>query len=205
MAKKAAVIYILAVLFGNLTATAFIPFPVFGQLAIGTLIFGVTFTQRDRMHSAGGRKFVYKVIALTAVLTLAMLLSATYLWGHPLAKFLEAHGWKWMAGSIDSMSTGGPRVFVASFLAIILAESADTEIYHRLRERSWAVRVLRSNMVSVPMDSIIFNVVAFAGWFSPLMLAQIIFGEIVTKFTVSAIYAILPEKKEAVAAEPRRV
>ena len=51
-----AVIYILAVLAGNLTATAFIPFPVFGQVAVGTLIFGVTFTQRDRMHSAGGRR-----------------------------------------------------------------------------------------------------------------------------------------------------
>jgi queuosine precursor transporter len=200
---QAAVIYILAVLFGNLTATAFIPFPVFGQVAVGTLIFGVTFTQRDRMHSVGGRRFVYKVISLTAVLTLALLLSATYLWGRPLAAYFKGNGWEWLSGSMSSLADGGPRVFVASFLAIILAESADTEIYHRLRERSWAVRVLRSNMVSVPMDSIIFNVVAFAGWFSPLLLVQIIFGEIVTKFTVSAIYALLPEKKDALA-QPRR-
>ena len=181
MAKRAAVIYVLAVLLANFTSTAFIPFPVFGQLAIGTLIFGVTFTQRDRMHSAGGRKFVYKVIALTAFLTLVMLLSATYLWGQPLAAYLEANGLKWMSESIGSMATGGPRVFMASFLAIIIAETADTEIYHKLRERSWAVRVLRSNMISVPMDSITFNVVAFAGWFSPIMLVQVIFGEIVTK------------------------
>ena len=67
---------------------------------------------------------------------------------------------------VDSLATSGPRIFLASFLAIILAETADTEIYHKLRDRSWAVRVLSSNVVSVPLDSITFNVIAFAGIFA---------------------------------------
>ena len=192
---KSAIIYVLAVLLGNLTATAFIPFPVFGQVAVGTLIFGVTFTQRDRMHNAGGRKLVYKTIAVAAALTLILLLSAAYVWGVPLTQYFEGRGWTWMAASSSSLAEGGPRVFAASFLAIILAETADTEIFHHLRNRSWAVRVLHSNAVSVPLDSILFNVVAFAGIFAPMMLVQIIFGEVVIKFTVSAIYALLPQKK----------
>jgi hypothetical protein len=49
-----AAIYILATLGANYTATWFIPFPVFGQVAVGTFIFGLTFTQRDRLH-VGGR------------------------------------------------------------------------------------------------------------------------------------------------------
>jgi queuosine precursor transporter len=191
---QAAVIYIFAVLLGNLTATAFIPFPVFGQVAVGTLIFGVTFTQRDRMHSQGGRRLVYKVIALTALLTLVLLLSAAYVWGLPVEHKFQSLGWTWMASSMDSLTQSGPRVFVASFVAIILAETADTEIYHRLRDRSWAVRVMRSNLVSVPMDSILFNVVAFGGIFAPMLLVQIIFGEVVIKFSVSAVYALLPER-----------
>jgi queuosine precursor transporter len=193
--KSAAIIYILAVFFGNLTGTAFIPFPVFGQVAVGTLIFGVTFTQRDRMHRIGGRRSVYKVIALTAVLTLILLLSAAYVWGEPLTEWFRSKGWEWLAADSSSLTESGPRLFVASFLAIVLAETADTEIYHFLRDRSWTVRVLRSNMVSVPMDSILFNVVAFAGIFSPMMLVQIIFGEVVIKFSVSAIYALMPKGK----------
>lgn len=192
---SAAIIYILAVFFGNLTGTAFIPFPVFGQVAVGTLIFGVTFTQRDRMHRIGGRRFVYKVIAVTAVLTLVLLLSATYIWGKPLTDWFLAHGWTWLASGSGSLAESGPRLFVASFLAIVLAETADTEIYHHLRDRSWTMRVLSSNMVSVPMDSILFNVVAFAGIFAPMMLVQIIFGEVVIKFSVSALYALMPRGK----------
>ncbi|MFA5256781.1 MAG: VUT family protein [Opitutales bacterium] len=193
---NAALIYILAVLLGNLTATAFIPFPVFGQVAVGTLIFGVTFTQRDRMHSVGGRRFVYKIIALTALLTLALLLSAAYGWGMPLADWFTARGQDWLAGSMSSLAQSGPRVFVASFLAIVIAEAADTEIYHRLRNRSWAVRVLNSNAASVPLDSVLFNVVAFAGIFSPMLLVQIIFGEVVIKYSISAIYALVPRGAE---------
>lgn len=189
---KAAFIYIAAVLLGNLTATAFIPFPVFGQVAVGTLIFGVTFTQRDRMHRAGGRGFVYKVIGVTAVLTLVLLLSAAYGWGMPLTEWFRAKGWAWMAESTVSLAESGPRVFVASMLAIVIAEGADTEIYHRLRNRSWAVRVLGSNTVSVPLDSMLFNLVAFAGIFPPFLLLQIIFGEVVIKYVVSAMYAAVP-------------
>jgi hypothetical protein len=81
-------------------------------------------------------------------------------------------------------------------MAIVLAEAADTEIYHRLRNRSWSVRVLNSNAVSVPMDSILFNVVAFAGIFSPMLLVQIIFGELVIKYSISALYALVPRGEE---------
>lgn len=201
---KAAFIYIAAVLLGNLTATAFIPFPVFGQVAVGTLIFGVTFTQRDRMHRVGGRRFVYKVIGVTALLTLVLLTTAAYGWGLPLTEWFRARGWNWMAESTVSLAESGPRVFVASMLAILIAEAADTEIYHRLRKRSWAVRVLSSNSVSVPMDSVLFNVVAFAGIFEPMLLVQIIFGEIVIKYTISALYAAVPRGNEVSAQDAAR-
>ena len=60
-----ALIYVLATLGANYTAAWFIPFPIFGQVAVGTFIFGVTFTQRDKLHSAG-RQWVYGTIAFAA-------------------------------------------------------------------------------------------------------------------------------------------
>ena len=87
----------------------------------------------------------------------------------------------------------GWRVFIASFLAIVIAESADTEIFHHYRERSWIVRVTRSNAVSIPLDSILFNLIAFAGsaFFPPLVLVKVILGEVVAKFLVGILYALL--------------
>ncbi len=163
----AAVIYVLAVLGANLTATWFVPLPIFGQVAVGTFIFGFTFTQRDRMH-VRGRKFVYGVIALATLLSVA--LSA---FGHVPA-----------------------RIILASVVAIAIAETADTEIYQRLLAKSWWHRVLTSNAISIPLDSLFFNLVAFAGVFAPRMLVSIIFGEIVVKTAVGAVAAIWRSRRE---------
>lgn len=156
----AALIYVLAVLGANLTATWFLPLPGFGQVAVGTILFGFTFTQRDRMH-ARGRRFVYSIIALATLLSIGLS----------------------MVGHVP------PRIIVASVIAIVIAETADTEIYQRLLARSWWHRVLTSNAVSIPLDSLFFNLVAFAGVFAPRELVAIIFGEILVKFLVGAVSA----------------
>jgi uncharacterized PurR-regulated membrane protein YhhQ (DUF165 family) len=155
-------IYILAVLAANYTATWFIPLPVFGMVSVGTLIFGVTFTQRDRVHRFGRRR-VYSMILLAAV---GMVLESIFL------------GVAW-------------RIILASFIAIVLSETADTEIYQRLLHRSWIQRVTGSNLVSIPLDSLLFNLLAFAGVFAPGMLLAIIFGEIVCKFATGSLAAAL--------------
>jgi uncharacterized PurR-regulated membrane protein YhhQ (DUF165 family) len=154
-------IYIIAVLVANYTATWFIPLPVFGMVSVGTLVFGITFTQRDRVHRFG-RKPVYLMIFIAAI---GMVLESLFL------------GVEW-------------RIITASFIAIVLSETADTEIYQRLLHRSWLQRVTGSNLISIPLDSLLFNVIAFAGVFAPGMLVAIIFGEIVAKFTTGALAAL---------------
>jgi len=199
----AAFLYILAVLLANLTATLFLPFeiaPGTGILvSVGTLVFGITFTQRDRMH-VRGRPFVYKVILLSAVLNLAMLTSLRYLWGGWLLELLDARDWDWLQQATAMLMENGWRVFIASFLAIVIAESADTEIFHHYRDRSWVGRVTRSNAVSIPLDSILFNLVAFAGsaYFPALVLAKVILGEVVSKFVVGFLYALVyPQRRRS--------
>lgn len=156
-----ALIYVVAVLGANYTATWFIHFPVFGQVAVGTLIFGVTFTQRDRLHWYG-RRYVYGTIVLAAIANVLM------------SAFLEVPF----------------RIIFASFVAIVLAESVDTEIYQRLLNRDWLVRVSGSNAVSIPFDSLLFNLIAFLGVFPPLEITSIIVGEIIVKFLVGILTAL---------------
>jgi hypothetical protein len=92
---------------------------------------------------------------------------------------------------VESLFLGVPwRIILASFIAIVLSETADTEVYQRLLGRPWLQRVAGSNAVSIPLDSMIFNAIAFAGVFAPLMLVQIIFGEIVVKTATGGLAAL---------------
>ncbi|MEO0825795.1 MAG: VUT family protein [Cyanobacteria bacterium J06639_16] len=161
-------IYVLATLGANYTAAWFIPLPIFGQVAVGTFIFGVTFTQRDRLHAAG-RKWVYMMIAIAAFANILM----SAILGVPL------------------------RIILASFLAIVLAETADTEIYQRLLPYPWLLRVTGSNAVSVPLDTLLFTLVAFAGVFSTAEMISILFGETVVKYLIGLVVALWKDGKFA--------
>jgi uncharacterized PurR-regulated membrane protein YhhQ (DUF165 family) len=69
-----------------------------------------------------------------------------------------------LANVIMSAVLGVPiRIILASFLAIMLAETADTEVYQKLIRYPWLLRVAGSNAVSVPLDTLLFTLVAFAG------------------------------------------
>ena len=157
---KYAIVYVVAVLAANYTAEWFIPLPLFGTVAVGTLIFGVTFTMRDYVHQYG-RRAVYLMIAITSVLAVG-----------------------------ESIWLGVPqRIILASFIAIIISETADTEVYQRLLHRSWLMRVAGSNAVSIPIDTVVFNLIAFAGVFPVAFLVSLTIGEIFIKFATGGLAA----------------
>lgn len=155
------IVYVIAVLVANYTAVWFIPLPVFGLVAFGTLIFGATFTARDYVHKLG-RQRVYLMILIAALSSAAM----SALGGVP-----------W-------------RVVIASVIAIVSAETADTEVYHRLLNRRWLVRVTGSNVVSIPLDTLLFNAIAFIGVFPLGLFLSLIIGEIVVKFLVGFVVGL---------------
>lgn len=154
--------YIASVVLANLTLDIFIDLPLLGTFTFGTVFFAGTFTFRDRVHHlAGSRRYVYVMI-----------------------------GWCAVANVIAAWTTGtSMRFIIASFTAIVLAESADTEVYHRLRERSWAARVLASNAVSVPVDTLIFVTIAFAGSLPFGVIREIFINDVLWKFGIAALVA----------------
>ncbi len=84
-----------------------------------------------------------------------------------------------------------PRITIASILAELISELLDTEVYHFLARRiplrhQW-LRVLGSNGVSLPVDSMIFTLLAFAGTMPFADMASVALGQIAFKLAVTAI------------------
>jgi len=162
--------YVAVVAVSNLLVDKFIDLGAFGLLSAGTITFGITFTIRDLAHQASvraglGRRPVFLMIGVAAVVNVLV-----------------------------AMATNTPaRFLVASFLAILISEGIDTEIYHRLRSRSWLVRVLSSNAVSVPLDSFIFTIVAFFGveGYDAITMLQIVQADLIFKFLVGTVLALI--------------
>jgi uncharacterized PurR-regulated membrane protein YhhQ (DUF165 family) len=174
--------YVGVTLAANTYATTLIELPVFGVVGIGTLFFGATFTLRDWVHQFAhdrkyGRKPIYAMIGAAAGVNLLVALAT-------------------------SGEQFDVRIVGASVTAILIAESADTEIYQRLIKRNWYVRVAASNGVSAPLDSIIFTLLAFAGadYFPQELLIPVIFGDTLVKWAVGGLLALTKSVRDGAGA-----
>ena len=135
---------------------------IVGGLAVdmGTFIYPITFTLRDVSHKLMGKRNTQVLILTAAAVNIVM---ALYLmWtasvpGDPSWGMNEAYA-----------AILGPlwRIVVASIVAEVVSELVDTEVYQwfvtRVTRRYQWARVVVSNGVSVPLDSLIFAVLAFA-------------------------------------------
>jgi hypothetical protein len=91
-----------------------------------------------------------------------------------------------------AVALGTPmRFIIASFLAILFSELTDTAVYQRLINRSWLTRALTSNAISIPLDSLLFTIVAFYGIMSNAEMAQIIWADILFKTLIAGGIAFL--------------
>lgn len=127
----------------------------------GTLAYPLTFTLRDVVHKIGGARLARTTILVSAALNVVMALglrAAAALAPDP------AVGPQAEFGQVLSL-TG--RIVAASIVAQVIAEFIDTEIYRRyvarFAHRYQFGRVIVSNAISVPIDSVIFTVIAFTG------------------------------------------
>lgn len=149
----------------------------------GTLIYPFTFTLRDLLHKAGGVALARTVILAAATINLFM---AVLFWlvaalpadmsVGPQAEFAAALAPVW-------------RIVLASIMAEVVAELVDTEVYRawvqRFGTRRQWMRVLVSNGVAVPLDTVIFCLLAFYGALPAGVVAAIIVSNIAVKMAVT--------------------
>jgi uncharacterized integral membrane protein (TIGR00697 family) len=151
----------------------------------GTLIYPFTFTLRDLVHKVVGRRGARVIIFTAAVINLFM---AGFFWVVSKLPYDVSIG---PQPEWDSVLSPVWRIVLASILAEVFSELTDTEIYHlwvtRITERFQWLRVLTSNAVSIPVDSLIFVWAAFGGVYSPSSVWDIFFANILLKGVVTLV------------------
>jgi hypothetical protein len=170
---------------------------VFGlAVDMGTFIYPITFTLRDVVHKVLGKRSAQTVIITAAVINLLM--AAYFSWVARVPSDTD-----WGLGREFSAILGPIwRIVAASILAEVVSELIDTEVYQwyvdRFGQRNQWARVVLSNAVSIPVDSLIFSIGAF-GWALPWgVVWQIFVFNLVVKYLVSLLSIpliyLVPEK-----------
>lgn len=168
------IFYLICIVTANVVTASLAPFH-FGIfiVPIGTFFIGATFILRDLVQNKYGRKKTYGLIAL------ALLLSA-----------------------IVSASLGDTLLIVAaSALSFLLSETADTEIYSRLKlPMAW--RVFYSGIVGGILDSAVFVIIGLSPLGANILpweaVPAAIIGQIIVKTVLQLIGASILSQLPAV-------
>lgn len=191
-------LYLFFSLAGNIAATKV---TYFGGLVMDAgFIYSLTFTWRDLIHKQLGQKAAITTIWLSAAVNL---LAALYF---QLVVLLPAQtDWASSGGQIawEFLFSLQMRIVLASILTALIAELIDTRVYQlwtRGGREKWPqwTRVFASNSVSIPVDSLMFPIIAFAGILGAEVLQQMVWTNIIVKALVTALVFwtiyLVPEK-----------
>ncbi len=166
----------------------------------GTFIYPLTFTLRDMVHKLLGRKAARVLIVAAAAINLIMAgYFAMLSWLPPDPTWPRQEAFAAVLNPVW-------RIVLASILAEVISELLDTEVYHlwvsRVTRRYQWARVLVSNAVSVPVDSLVFSWIAFGGvlpgavvW--SIFLANVLVKGLTTLLSLPGIYLVRTEDAEA--------
>lgn len=151
----------------------------------GTFIYPLTFTLRDMVHKTMGKQGARLMILTAAGFNLLM---ALYFW---LVATLPADMGVGAQPEFGQVLAPLWRLVFASIVAEVVAEMTDTEVYSMWKERvttrhQWS-RVLVSNAVSIPLDSLIFCWIAFGGLFDSAVVWSIFLSNTLIKFAATLI------------------
>ncbi len=191
-------VYIFLQLVANIAATKVI---VIGKIVMDAgIIYSLTFTWRDLIHKQLGKNAAIVTIFTSAAINiLASLYFLAVIHMPGQAEWIAAGGqtaWEFIFGI-------QMRIMIASIVTMVIAELADTGVYEVWtkgygKDKPQWTRVIISNAVSIPIDSILFSIIAFSGVLSWPVLVIMIWSNILTKFVITAVswwmIYLVPEK-----------
>jgi len=190
--------YVAAQMLADITSLKIVVFMGLSMDA-GTFVYPITFTLRDLVHKTAGARAARALIVTAAVINLVM---AALFW-----MVARLPGDPSVGAQTEFATVLAPvwRIVMASIVAEVMAELIDTEIYRLwvqrvTRRHQWA-RVLTSNAVSVPLDSLVFAWGAFGGQMAAsvvwsIVLANVLLKGATTLVSLPLIYAV-PEREAA--------
>ncbi|MBW1650440.1 MAG: queuosine precursor transporter [Deltaproteobacteria bacterium] len=165
---------------------------------MGTFIYPITFTLRDIVHKTIGKKNAQLLILAAGGINLFM---AAYLWFAASVKSDSSWG---LGAEFSAVLSPVWRIVIASIIAEVVSELADTSIYHwfvtKVTDKFQWCRVLVSNSVSIPIDNAIFTLGAFAFVLDWSVVWQIFIMNLIVKYAMTLLslpMIYLTPKKEA--------
>ncbi|MCU0591872.1 MAG: queuosine precursor transporter [Desulfobacterales bacterium] len=165
----------------------------------GTFIYPLTFTLRDLVHKRLGIAAARTVVILAAAVNLCMAAFFQF-----AVRLPEDPAWG-LGREFETILGPVWRIVAASIVAEVMSELIDTEVYRwwvgRVTTRFQWMRVLASNGLSIPVDSLIFCWGAFGGalpaavvW--SIFAANVILKGLVTLASLPGIYLVKEPQPE---------
>jgi len=180
-------LFIFFSLAGNIAATKV---TYFGSMVMDAgFIYSLTFTWRDLIHKQLGQRAALTTIWLAAAINLLAALYFQIVVMLPAQTDWAASGGQAAWEFLFSLQL---RITLASILTALIAELIDTKVYQlwtagaRAGWPQWT-RVAVSNSVSIPIDSLLFPIIAFAGVVGTEGLQQMFWTNIIVKAAVTAL------------------
>ena len=180
-------LYIFFSLAGNIAATKV---TYFGSMVMDAgFIYSLTFTWRDLIHKQLGQRAALTTIWLAAAINLLAALYFQIVVMMPAQTDWAASGGQTAWEFLFSLQM---RITLASILTALIAELIDTKVYQLWtagRRAGWPqwTRVAVSNSVSIPVDSLLFPIIAFAGVVGTEGLQQMFWTNIIVKAAITAL------------------
>lgn len=145
----------------------------------GTIVYPLTFTLRDLVHKTAGIITSRVLIVTAAVINLFM---AALFWVVSVMPADQSVGPQLQFGAVLSPVW---RIVFASIIAEVVAEFTDSEVYQRWVDRAgnrwqWG-RVLSSNAIAIPVDSLLFTAIAFGGVLPVAVVISIFWSNVIVK------------------------
>lgn len=151
--------------------------------AAGIFTYPITFTLRDMVHKSLGKTATKTLILSAAAVNLFM---AGLFWFISILPYAnpEAPDWNSVLGPVW-------RIVLASIVAEVIAQFADTELYsfwvNKVTKRFQWSRILFSNFFTLPLDAVIFVWLAFGGTMPASVVWSIVGSNLLVKWITTLI------------------
>ena len=163
----------------------------------GTLLYPLTFTLRDLIHKKSDKKTAIHIVYIGVVMNLLMFIVFFIVSKLPADMLVGDQK------EFGQVLVASWRIIIASIVAMFIAEIADSQIYQWYADKFKKyqfMRVLTSNFISVPLDSVIVTLIAFYGVMPnsvliSITLVNIAIKYIITLITVPSIYLVKEKLK----------
>lgn len=176
-----AMLYLAVQMIADVSATKLI-FLLGLALPAGSFIYALSFTIRDLVHKRLGKEAARLMILTAGAINVAMAAYFMFVGKLPAPTF-----WQNQA-AYDVILGVVPRIVIASIVAEVISELIDTEVYslwvkHVTTEYQWS-RILVSNVVAAPVDSIFFASIAFGGTIPMAGIVSLVLGQVAFKYAL---------------------